>query len=151
MPITKLFGQSSTGFNSGEDDIENYNSVIESEIRSKALELVHTVVKLRLQQLFGFIPEHFDIRFKPLRILNQEQVENIKNHKANRASALYSQGILTAPEYCEHLRKDEVLLFEPEVEQGKREPEPPQSSTDTDIPQKIVKAKPGVGRGGTKK
>ncbi|MEZ5691183.1 MAG: DUF1073 domain-containing protein [Rickettsiales bacterium] len=36
MPLTKLFGISSAGFNSGEDDIENYNSMIESEIRAKA-------------------------------------------------------------------------------------------------------------------
>jgi len=151
MPITKLFGQSATGFNSGEDDIENYNSVIESEIRGKAIELVHTVVKLRCQQLFGFIPEHFDCKFKPLRVLNQEQVENIKNHKLNRASTLYSQGILSGSEYCEHLRKDEVLLFEPEVEQGKREPEPPMPSADVDIPQKPVKAKDSVGRKGTSK
>ena len=28
MPITKLFGISAAGFSSGEDDIENYNSMI---------------------------------------------------------------------------------------------------------------------------
>jgi len=36
MPITKLWGVSAAGFNSGEDDIENYNSMLESEIRVKS-------------------------------------------------------------------------------------------------------------------
>lgn len=35
MPVTKLFGISAAGFNSGEDDIENYNAMIEGEIRSR--------------------------------------------------------------------------------------------------------------------
>jgi len=33
MPMAKLFGMSASGFNSGEDDIENYNAMIESSVR----------------------------------------------------------------------------------------------------------------------
>src|ERR1051325_10753868 len=33
MPLSKIFGLSATGFNSGEDDIENYNAMVESEVR----------------------------------------------------------------------------------------------------------------------
>ena len=35
MPLTKLFGISAAGFNSGEDDIEVYNSMVETQVRTK--------------------------------------------------------------------------------------------------------------------
>lgn len=144
MPMTKLFGMSATGFNAGEDDLENYNSIVESEVRAKAREPLHMVIKLRCQQLFGFVPEHFDVKFKPLRVLSDEQVENVKNARLQRASTLYSQGILTGEEYCDQLKKDEVLLMDTEVGKGVHEPEPPQSpSADIDVPQKVVPVKKG--------
>lgn len=147
MPMTKLFGMSASGFNSGEDDIENYNSIVESEVRAKARPLVHTVIKLRCQQLFGFIPEYFDVKFKPLRILNAEQEENVKDKKFQRASAQYAQGMLTGKEFAELLKRENVMTMETEVSKGTREPEPPQSpSLDIDIPQKVVKPKGKVGR-----
>ncbi|MGB2578207.1 hypothetical protein AAIR98_000125 [Elusimicrobium simillimum] len=46
MPLTKLFGISATGFNSGEDDIENYNAMIESEIRSKCKYDLLTILEI---------------------------------------------------------------------------------------------------------
>ena len=35
IPLTKLFGISASGFSSGEDDIENYNAMVESGVRNK--------------------------------------------------------------------------------------------------------------------
>ena len=75
MPMTKLFGVSAAGFNSGEDDIENYNSMIESEIRSKVKFIVIEVLEICCQKLFGFVPEDLMISFKSLRILSAEQQE----------------------------------------------------------------------------
>lgn len=140
MPMTKLFGMSASGFNSGEDDIENYNSLIESEIRAQLREPVHTVIKLRCKQLFGFIPEHFEVKYKPLRILSAEQEENVKDKKFNRNSALFSQGMYTGKEYAEVNRKDGITSIDTEVSKGLREPEPPQPAMTTDTPQKVVQA-----------
>ena len=138
MPITRLFGQSATGFNSGEEDTEIYNSLIESEVRAKLRDPIHMIVKLRCQQLFGFVPEHFDIKFKPLRTLTAEQEENIKDKKFNRSSALYSQGMLTPKEYAEMNRKDGITPMDTEVSEGIRDPEPPQSAMGTDMPQDLL-------------
>ena len=108
MPMTKLFGLSASGFNSGEDDIENYNALIESEVRAKAKTILTMILPLCCRQVFGFYPDHLHISFKPLRVLSAEQEENVKNHKFNRASAQYSQGILNAEEYCDVMKHDEV-------------------------------------------
>lgn len=148
MPMSKIFGLSATGFSSGEDDIENYNALIESEVRAKAREILHMVIRVRCKQMFGFIPEHFDVNFKPLRILTAEQMENTKDKKFNRASAMLAQGALTGPEFFEYLKREDVFTQETEVGKGKRELEPPQTPTmDLDLPQKVVKTKDKIKTG----
>ena len=142
MPLTKVFGLSASGFNSGEDDIENYNAIIESEVRAKAREVMTVVLPLCCRQVFGFEPETLKFDFKPLRVLSAEQEENVKSQKFNRLSALYSQGMLTAKEYDDELRQAEIISVQTEINTGaKEDAEPPATSVDFDVPQKMVKEK----------
>jgi len=141
MPMTKLFGLSATGFNSGEDDIENYNALVESEVRAKAREILSVVLPICAKKIFGFVPEHIDFKFKALRILSSESEENIKTAKFNRYDRLYSQGILTAKEYADLLKRDNLVGIETEVGKGIREPEPPESSSSFEKPAKAITEK----------
>ena len=134
MPVTKLFGLSAAGFNSGEDDIENYNSLIESEVRGQATEILLEVLPIACRILFGFAPD-VDFEFKPLRILSTEQEETVKTNKFNRISALYSQGMYTPKEYYEKLKREGLEDMDTEVGNGTREPEPPMASAGVDQPQ----------------
>src|SRR5208283_5766536 len=84
MPLTKVFGISAAGFSSGEDDIENYNSMVESSIRQKGKFDIIKMIKLRCQKMYGFVPDDITIEFKPLRVLSSEQEENVKNAKHAR-------------------------------------------------------------------
>ena len=99
MPMTKLFGVSAAGFNSGEDDIENYNAMIESEIRSKVKYIVVEVLEICCQKLFGFIPDDLGIAFKSLRILSAEQEENMKNSQFNRLIQTFANGLISAGDF----------------------------------------------------
>lgn len=142
MPMTKLFGLSASGFNSGEDDIENYNALIESEVRAKAKEILATVIPIRCQQIFGFVPEDLTYEFHPLRVLTAEQEENVKNLKFNRHTALYNMGMYTGKEFDDALRQDNLLNIETEVGKGLREPEPPMTPiASVDMPTNPVKEK----------
>lgn len=141
MPMAKLFGLSAAGFNSGEDDIENYNALVESEVRAKAREILREVLPIRCQQLFGFMPESLDFEFKPLRILSAVDEENVKAAKFNRYSALYAQGMLNAVEYAQILKDEDMQDMETEVGDGSTEPEVPESAATTDLVQKPVKGK----------
>lgn len=96
MPMTKLFGVSAAGFNSGEDDIENYNAMIESEIRSKVKYIVVQVLEIICQKLFGYVPKNMNITFKSLRILSAEQEENMKDKQFNRLIMAYTNGLISA-------------------------------------------------------
>lgn len=109
MPLTKLFGVSAAGFNSGEDDIENYNSMIESEVRAKAKPIVIEVLGIICQKLFGFMPDDMSIEFKSLRILSAEQEENMKNHRFNRLIEAVANGLATPEQFMIGCNNDNLL------------------------------------------
>jgi phage-related protein (TIGR01555 family) len=112
MPMTKLFGISSAGFSSGEDDIENYNSMIEAEIRSKDRHLVAEVVGICSQKLFGIIPDDLLIEWNPLRILNAKEEEEVKNSQLNRTMSIFQSGLATAQEAKQAINKDSLICVE---------------------------------------
>ena len=118
MPITKLFGISSAGFNSGDDDIENYNAMIESEIRQPLRTPLLKVLKIVCKILFGFIPEDLDFEYKPLRILSGEQEEKVKSRKLERILNSLQLGIISVKTACKVINNSNVLDIQiPEVEE----------------------------------
>lgn len=118
MPLTKLFGVSSAGFNSGEDDIENYNSMIESSLRPDMKRVTLKVLKLRCQQLFGIIPTDLSIEFKPLRIMSSKDEQEVKTSKFNRLIQARQANELTSQEFREMANKDEIfpIKLDPSVD-----------------------------------
>ncbi len=112
MPMTKIFGISAAGFNSGEDDIENYNSMLDGEIRAKNKRNLVRVIKIRMKQKFGFIPDDLKVTWNPLRILSAEQEENVKEKQFNRVQAAASSGFIGAKEYKEAVNKGGLLPIE---------------------------------------
>ena len=140
MPLTKLFGLSATGFNSGESDLENYNSLVEHE-RERAKELLDKILPLVCRHIFGFEPQ-LDYEFKPLRVLSSVDEENVKNSKFARHSTLYAQGFYTDEEYARALKEDRIVLMDTEVSKGTRAIEVPMSQPLTwQNPQQPVGAK----------
>jgi hypothetical protein len=109
MPLTKLFGVSASGFNSGEDDIEVYNSMVESDVRAKIKWPLLRMMEIKCQKLFGMVPTDLRISFKSLRILGAEQEENVKTLKFNRLLSAKSAGEITRFEFREGCNKDKLL------------------------------------------
>lgn len=109
MPITKLFGMSASGFNSGEDDIENYNAMIETEIRSKSRKDLLKLIEICCAMWFGYVPETMKIDFAPLRVLSAEQEENIKGAKLQRVITAMQAGVMTAIEAKQAINKEMLL------------------------------------------
>jgi phage-related protein (TIGR01555 family) len=111
IPQTKLFGQSASGFNSGEDDIENYNMMIESEIRYPLRNFMRRVFNICAYACFG--AEHnIHFRFKPLREMSSEQEEHIKSSKHTRYAADLDRGITTPQEYAIICHKEGITPIE---------------------------------------
>lgn len=117
MPVTKLFGISSSGFNSGEDDIENYNAMLEGEIRAKNIGYLMTIFKLACLKVHGFIPDDMDIELPPLRILTAEQQENVKDKQFQRLLQAYTSQLITELEFKEACNKNDLLPIDLELEE----------------------------------
>lgn len=109
MPLTKLFGVSAAGFSSGEDDIENYNAMVESSIRTPSKFQIVKMVKLRCQQQFGFVPDDITVEYKPLRMLSSEQEENVKTQKFSRVFQAAQGGKISDLEFREACNKSQLL------------------------------------------
>lgn len=109
MPVTKLFGISSAGFNSGEDDIENYNSMIEGEIRAKVKFIVVDILSICCQNLFGMVPDDLSITFPPLRMMSTEQEELSKTNQYNRIISSFQNGLVNAQQTQEAINMAELL------------------------------------------
>ena len=117
MPITKIFGISATGFNSGEDDIENYNAMIESTIRAKCKYEILKTIEIRCKKMFGFIPDDLTIDFEPLRMLSAEQEENVKTQKFNRLLQSVQAGLISNEEFRKAVNRDQLLEMQLESEE----------------------------------
>lgn len=126
MPMTKLFGISATGFNSGEDDIEVYNAMVESQVRNKIKYHAILMLKLRCQQLFGFVPDDLKVTFKPLRVMTSEQEENVKTQVYNRLLAAKAAGEITRFEFREGCNKDNLLPVSLDLSGDQLNPDDPE-------------------------
>lgn len=142
MPLTKLFGISASGFNSGEDDIENYNAMIETEIRSKVKYDLIKMLQICSQILFGYIPDDLRIEFKPLRILSAEQQETVKNNQLQRISACMQSGLMSVLEAKKAINKENLLPIKLEENEELIElPEQNMEEMSADIPSISLKVK----------
>lgn len=126
MPLTKVFGISASGFNSGEDDIEVYNSMVESQVRNKSKYDILRVIEIKCQKLFGFIPDDLAITFKPLRVLNSVEEETVKTQKFARLIQAKSAGEISTYEFRDACNRDKLLSIQLDTTQDELNPDDPE-------------------------
>lgn len=158
MPMTKLFGLSASGFNSGEDDIENYNSMIEREVRYKSKHAIITIGKILCQKLFGDCPDDLDVEFPSLRVLKQLEEEQRATSVFSRVQQMYDSGLITQGEWFNMLTKENVINGELKIKDSdeykdasgdsymgggdKEEEEKETEELEEDLPDQTTESKP---------
>lgn len=127
MPIIKLFGQSvSSGLgNSAQDEMENYNSMVESEVRGKLEFHILQMAQIRCQQLHGFIPDDLELEFKPLRELTAVDQENVKTQKFQRILQAQTAGLLSDLEYRDACNKGNLFDIQLDTNASMLSPDDP--------------------------
>ena len=125
-PVGKLFGKGSSGFSSGDDDIENYNGNVDSDVRIPARELIYWVVKLRCYQLFGReLPDFCANKWRPLKVMSEKEQAEINSRKLADYLQLADRQIMTKQMVAKKLTEDGYILFsEEEIEEISNEFEP---------------------------
>ena len=114
IPYSKVFGKGASGFSSGEDDLENYNGMVMSTIREPITPILKWMLDIRCMQLFGRKIDDLVINWKPLRVLNEVEQQNVRTQKINSYIQLCQLGIMTKKQVAEQLTTDKIILFKPE-------------------------------------
>lgn len=121
MPVNKIWGEGVTGFGSGEDSLENYNSQIENEIRVDDTPIVEEVLRLRCIELFGREVKDLEMMWKNLRTLNAIDEQNINDKKLANAMQLFDRQLLTPQEVMEYLKKQQIFIHDTKALNGELE------------------------------
>lgn len=124
MPVNKIWGEGVTGFGSGEDSLENYNSQIENEIRTDDTPVIEDVLRLRCYELFGREVEDLEMIWKNLRTLNAIDEQNINDHKLGNALQLFDRQLLSPQEVMEYLKKQQIFIHDTKALKGELEEMP---------------------------
>lgn len=124
IPVSKLWGEGVTGFGSGEDSLENYNSMIESEVRTEDEDVIDWVLKIRCNELFGRELPDLIIEWKKLRVMSSIDEQNIKDHELSNALQLFDRRLLTPQEFMELLKKKSILIQDTKAIRGELEDMP---------------------------
>lgn len=111
MPMTKLFGLPAAGFNSGEDDIENYIGLVESEVRQPLRPLIRKLLELLCIHEFGDLYD-LDFDYKPLRVLGAVDEENVKTQQYARYKSMFDDGLMDPKQYAELLHSEKLVNIE---------------------------------------
>lgn len=117
MPVTKLFGLSASGFNTGESDLENYNSMVESEVRRPMKKIIKLLLDIGMIKKWGYIPA-YKIKFPPLRLLSAVEEEQIKTSRQNRLLQAYDRGLMDSQEFGDAADKGGLVEIETKAKQG---------------------------------
>jgi hypothetical protein len=112
MPMAKLFGLSAAGFSSGEDDIENYNAMVESDIRSKCKAGLIKILNIACQKVLGHIPENITFDFHPLRIMTNQQESMVKTDTLNRITTAVNSGLCTSEKAVELINTEKIFAID---------------------------------------
>lgn len=114
IPYSKIFGRGASGFSSGEDDLENYNAMINSEIRVPATRILKQMIDIRCYQLFGRKIPDLTITWKPLRVMTEKEQQEIETQKINSYIQLLQAGILSPKQVAEKLAVEKIVALSDE-------------------------------------
>ena len=126
IPKNKLFGDSSSGFASGQDALENYNTSIQY-IQQNILPTLEKLIYFETKKLFGDLGEAFNLQitFPSLKVLTEEQESIMAEKKLNALLQLYDRGIITATQVKQELNTAQALNLNLEIEENEEDfPEP---------------------------
>lgn len=121
MPVNKIWGEGVTGFGSGEDSLENYNSQIENEIRTDDTPIIEEILRLRCYELFGREVKDLEMIWKNLRTLNALDEQNINDHKLANVMQLFDRQLLSPQETMEYLKKQQIFIHDTKALRGELE------------------------------
>lgn len=107
-PITVVFGQSASGFASGEEDNKAYYETINSLQESRLRPLLDFIDSFLLK-LAGIDSDDFGYEFPSIDSMNKLDEATILNTYATAVANLYQQGLLTGEQILKELKQRDIF------------------------------------------
>lgn len=149
IPLVRLFGQSPSGFSTGDGDLENYYSRVNSQQERRLRRGIRWLLDITHRSLFGKpLPGGFTFEFNKLWELSDTDRGTLANNMASAIGALFDRGLLPVPAAMNDIRNmadltgiggsisdDDIekAAAEWETNQSETSPPPPFGST---VPEK---------------
>lgn len=131
MPLVRLFGQSPTGFNSGDTDVRMYYDTIKKMQNRDLLVGVTKIVRCQAQSLGITLSEGFGIAFKSLWQLTEKDKVDISKATAETLTMMVDSGLMSDQTAMKEFKQSSMItgigsnLTEKEINAAEDIPEDP--------------------------
>lgn len=105
-PVTKMWGLTPSGFNTGESDLNNHYDHIASQQEKQLRDQIEYVLKVLQVQEWGEIDNEITFTFNPLSEEKEESIATVNKIKAETQQIYISNGVISADEGRECLKAD---------------------------------------------
>lgn len=105
-PVTKMWGLTPSGFNTGESDLNNHYDHIASQQEKQLRDQIEYVLKVLQVQEWGEIDHEITFTFNPLSEEKEESIATVNKIKAETQQIYISNGVISPDEGRECLKAD---------------------------------------------
>lgn len=105
-PVTKMWGLTPSGFNTGESDLNNHYDHIASQQEKQLRDQIEYVLKVLQVQEWGEIDNEITFTFNPLSEEKEESIATVNKIKAETQQIYISNGVISPDEGRECLKAD---------------------------------------------
>ena len=105
IPVDKLFGRSPSGFNNGEETLQNYYDTIEEKRETYVRDPLEKLMKIIMMSTLGEVPDDLEIKFNPIRRPTDMEKADLGSKNTEVILAAYSANLFGKATALKELRQ----------------------------------------------
>src|SRR5574344_1570289 len=109
IPIDKLFGRSPTGFNSGEETLQNYYDTIDEKRETYVRDPLEKLMKIITMSALGKIPDDMTIEFNPVRRSSENEQADLAQKYTGAILDAFNGGLVNRSTALKELKQSATL------------------------------------------
>ena len=110
IPVDKLFGRSPSGFNSGDETLQNYYDTIQEKQETYVREPLEQLIKIITMSTLGEIPDDMEIEFNPVRRPSDLEKSDLASKMAEPVFTAVGSGLIGKASALRELKQQSPLV-----------------------------------------
>lgn len=108
IPLVRLFGQSPSGFSSGEADISNYDDNVEHHQEARVRKPLDKLLQVSARSIGIKLPDTFSWTFNPFRVLDENQKADVAEKITRTVGDARERGLVSDQAAAKELKQQSV-------------------------------------------